>query len=71
MNTTLVISHILEVNILYLLAVVAVTLTSLILRPYADLTNMNKYIKLLTPVSFLVSFYLHLVVSYFYMYNFK
>lgn len=32
---------------------------------------MNKYIRVLTPISFLVSFYLHLVVAYFYMYNFK
>lgn len=71
MNTTLVISHILEANILYLLVIAIASLTSLILRPHANLTSMNKYIRLLTPISFLVSFYLHLVVSYFYMYNFK
>ena len=33
--------------------------------------QIDNYLRLLTPTSFLASFYLHLVVTYFYLYNFK
>lgn len=68
---TLLISYLLEFNLLYLSVVIIILLSSYVLKPSANLNLATKYLKLLAPSSFMGSFYIHLMVMYCYIYSFK
>lgn len=70
-NATLVITHIIEMNLVLLISAVLLSLSAAVIKPNRGSVQIDNYLKLLTPTSFLASFYLHLVATYFYLYNFK
>lgn len=70
-NMTILVSYLLELNVLFLSTILVVILASYIIKPLANIEVTSKYIKLLAPSSFIGSFFIHLMVSYSYLYSFK
>jgi len=68
---SIIISYLLELNVVFLGTILTVMLSSYIIKPSANIETISKYVKLLAPSSFIGSFFIHLIISYCYIYSFK
>lgn len=70
-NKVVLISYLVEINIVLIAFSVLTCLTGIALRQANGLENLNKPIRLVIPTSLIGSFYIHLIVVYLYIFNFK